>query len=109
MSRFLVASMTLAMAVVPQPSTWRSAPTLALMLPSSTDCWEPAIAIGARAQVYIVAGQRSGTPGSKDFDQRQVLWRSFDGGATFEGPWPLSTEGRLQGDQRIAVDRGGTI
>ncbi|HEU4891967.1 MAG TPA: sialidase family protein [Vicinamibacterales bacterium] len=109
MSRLLVASITLVMAVVPQTSTWRSAPALELMLPSSTDCWEPAIAIGPREQVYIVAGQRSGTPGSKEFDQRQVLWRSLDGGATFEGPWPLSTEGRLQGDQRIAVDRGGTI
>jgi photosystem II stability/assembly factor-like uncharacterized protein len=38
-----------------------------------------------------------------------VLWRSLDGGATFEGPWLLDAEGHRQGDQRIAVDRDGTI
>ena len=109
MGRLLVALITMAMAAVPQTPTWRSAPTPALMLPSSTDCWEPAIAVGPREQVYIVAGQRSGPPGSKEFDQRQVLWRSLDGGTTFEGPWPLSIEGHRQADQRIAVDRAGTI
>jgi photosystem II stability/assembly factor-like uncharacterized protein len=58
--------------------------------------------------VYIVAGRRS-APGTKEFDQIQVLWRSFDGGATFEGPWPVDTGGHRQGDQRIAVDRDGVI
>ena len=87
----------------------RSAPTPALMLASSTDCWEPAIAVGPREQVYIVAGQRRGGLESKEFDQQQVLWRSLDGGASFEGPWPLDAKGHRQADQRIAVDRDGTI
>jgi hypothetical protein len=108
-NRIVVASITMAMAAMPQTSTWRSAPTPELQLPSSTDCWEPALAVGPREQVYIVAGQRSGTSGSNTFDQRQVLWRSHDGGITFEGPWTLDTAGHLQGDQRIAVDRAGTI
>jgi BNR repeat-like domain len=108
--RLIVALITIAMAAAAQTSTsWRSASTLELVLPSSTDCWEPALAVGPREQVYIVAGQRNGPLGSKEFDQRQVLWRSLDGGATFEGPWPLSTEGHRHGDQRIAVDRDGTI
>jgi photosystem II stability/assembly factor-like uncharacterized protein len=96
-------------AAMPQTSSSRSAPTLALMLPSSTDGWEPALAVGPREQVYIVAGQRNGPLRSKGFDQRQVLWRSLDGGVTYEGPWPVSTEGHRHGDQRIAVDRAGTI
>ncbi len=108
-SRLIATLLTLAAAGVPQPSTWRSAPTSALMLPSSTDCWEPALALGPRDEIYIVAGQRSGATASKEFDQRQVLWRSLDGGATFEGPWPIDTAGHRQGDQRIAVDRAGTI
>lgn len=94
----------------PAPSTsWRSAATPARMLPSSTDCWEPAIALGPREQVYIVAGQRRGALNSEEFDQQQVLWRSLDGGATLEGPWPLDRAGHRQSDQRIAVDRDGTI
>ena len=110
MARLIVASIAIAMAVGTQtPASSRSAPALALMLPSSVDCWEPALAVGPREQVYVVAGQRRGTPGSKEFDQQQVLWRSFDGGATFEGPWPVDAGGHLQGDQRIAVDRHGTI
>jgi BNR repeat-like domain len=91
------------------PASWQSASTTAQMLASSTDCWEPALAMGPRERVYVVAGQRTGPPGSKDFDQKQVLWRSLDGGARFEGPWPVSTEGHRHGDQRIAVDREGTI
>ena len=91
------------------PDSWRSAQSIERMLPSSTDCWEPAIAVGPREQIYIVAGQRSGPLGSKEFNQKQVLWRSLDRGATFEGPWPVSIEGDLHGDQRIAVDRDGTI
>ena len=106
--RGLVVALTIA-AMAQGPESWRSAPTLALMLPSSTDCWEPAIAVGPQEQVYVVAGQRTGAPASKEFDQRQVLWRSLDGGRTFEGPWTLTAEGHRQADQRIAVDRDGTI
>ena len=110
MRRPIVALITLALsAIVQTNASWRSAPTLELMLPSSIDCWEPAIAVGPREQVYIVAGQRSGPPGSTEFDQKQVLWRSLDGGSTFEGPWLISAEGSRQADQRIAVDRNGTI
>ncbi|MGH9387823.1 MAG: sialidase family protein [Vicinamibacterales bacterium] len=108
MGKLIVALVSLAL-MAQTSISWRSAPTLERMLPSSTNCWEPAIAVGPREQVYIVAGQRSAPLGSKEFDQRQVLWRSLDGGATFEGPWPLSAEGHRQGDQRIAVDRDGTI
>ena len=69
MDKLIIGSIALTMVVITQPSpSWRPAPTLALMLPSSTDCWEPAIAIGPRDQVYIVAGQRSGGAGSKEFD-----------------------------------------
>ena len=116
MDRVIVALVGLGIAAMAQtpptspPSTpWQPAPAQALMLPASTDCWEPAIAVGPRDEVYIVAGQRSGPPGAKEFDQRQVLWRSLDGGATFEGPWALTTEGHRHADQRIAVDRDGTI
>ena len=56
-----------------------------------------------------MAGQRRGGLESKEFDQQQVLWRSLDGGASFEGPWPLDAKGHRQADQRIAVDRDGTI
>ena len=81
MVRLIIASIAIAMAALTQtPESWRSASTLEVMLPSSTDCWEPAIAVGPREQVYIVAGRRSGPLGSKDFDQKQVLWRSLDGG-----------------------------
>src|SRR6476646_3278955 len=108
----LIAVITVAIAATTQTPTsvsGRSAPTSALMLPSSTDCWEPDIAVGPREQVYIVAGQRRGATTSKEFDQQQVLWRSLDGGATFEGPWLLDAEGHRQGDQLIAVDRAVTI
>ncbi len=112
MARLSIALITVVMALIAQTSTSisaRSAPTPARMLPSSTDCWEPALAVGPREQVYVVAGQRRGATASKEFDQQQVLWRSLDGGATFEGPWLLDAEGHRQGDQRIAVDRDGTI
>jgi BNR repeat protein len=91
------------------PASWQSASATAQMLAASTNCWEPALAVGPRERVYVVAGQRNGPPGSKDFDQKQVLWRSLDGGATFEGPWAVSREGHRHGDQRIAVDRDGTV
>ena len=110
MARLMIALITVATAVMTQtPTSSRSAPTPALMLASSTDCWEPAIAVGPQEQVYIVAGQRRGGLESKEFDQQQVLWRSLDGGASFEGPWPLDAKGHRQADQRIAVDHDGTI
>jgi hypothetical protein len=79
------------------------------LLPQSVDGWEPALATAPNGDVYVVAGKRRGGPRDKDFDQRQEIWRSEDGGATFEGPWPLTTEGLTQADQRIAVDAKGTI
>jgi hypothetical protein len=112
MRGLVIASITMAMSVEMQASRLASprlAPTPALMLPSSKDCWEPALAVGPRDQVYVLAGRRSGTAESKEFDQQQVLWRSLDGGATFGGPWPIDPAGHRQGDQRIAVDRDGTI
>jgi BNR repeat-like domain len=78
-------------------------------LPESTDCWEPALAVGPRGQVYVVAGRRHGTPRDKDFDQQQVIWRSENRGATFEAPRPITTEGLIHADQRIAVDAKGAI
>jgi hypothetical protein len=99
-----------ALAAVRQTSlSWRSAPSVEVMLPSSVDCWEPAIAVGPREQVYVAAGQRRGGPNSAEFDQQQVIWRSLDGGTTFEGPWPIDSSGHRQADQRIAVDRDGVI
>jgi hypothetical protein len=88
------------------------------MLPSSVDGWEPAMAVGPREQVYVVAGQRRdatpagqrrGGTSANEFDQQQVIWRSIDGGTTFEGPWLVDANGHRQGDQRIATDRDGTI
>ena len=75
----------------------------------STDCWEPALAAGPNGRVYVVAGRRHGAPKDKDFDQQQVIWRSANGGKTFEAPRPVSTEGSSHYDQRIAVDEKGTI
>jgi photosystem II stability/assembly factor-like uncharacterized protein len=66
------------------------------------------MAVGPRDEVYVVAGLRS-APGSTEFEQKQVLWRSLDHGVTFEGPWPVSADGHREGDERIAVDRDGTI
>ena len=79
------------------------------LLPQSVDGWEPALATAPNGDVYVVAGKRRGMPRDKDFDQQQVIWRSEDGGATFEGPRPLTTEGLTHADQRIAVDAKGTI
>lgn len=79
------------------------------MLPESTDCWEPALAVGPSGQVYVVAGRRHGKRGDKDFDQKQVIWRSENRGATFEAPRPISTEGVRHADQRIVVDAKGAI
>jgi hypothetical protein len=78
-------------------------------LPESTDCWEPALAVGPRGQVYVVAGRRHGTPRDTDFEQQQVIWRSENRGAAFEAPRPVTTEGLTHADQRIAVDAKGAI
>jgi hypothetical protein len=88
---------------------WRVPPTHAQLLPESIDCWEPALAIGPGGQVYVVAGKRTGVLRSPGADQRQVVWRSDDGGATFKGPWPLTKEGYSHYDQRMAVDANGTV
>jgi len=88
----------------------QDSPSHEQLLPGSVDGWEPALAAGPNGHIYVVAGKRLGIPGQdKDFEQQQVLWRSEDGGATFEGPQPLTTDGRRQGDQRIAVDASGTV
>jgi hypothetical protein len=80
------------------------------LLPGSVDGWEPALAIAPNGHIYVVAGKRLGVPGiDKDFEQQQVIWRSEDGGATFEGPRSLTTDGQRHGDQRIAVDANGTV
>jgi len=89
--------------------SWRQPRAHEQMLPESTDCWEPALAVGPSGQVYVVAGRRHGMSGDKDFDQRQVIWRSENGGATFGAPRPITTEGLTHGDQRIVVDAKGAI
>src|SRR5215510_11635386 len=73
--------------------SWRQPRTHEQALPESTDCWEPALAVGPRGQVYVVAGRRHGIPGDKDFEQQQVIWRSENRGATFDAPTPITTEG----------------
>ena len=108
--KFTVALGAVAISMATQPSaSFRSAPAVELMLPSSLDCWEPAIAVGPREQVYIVAGQRRGSSQSTEFDQQLVIWRSIDGGTTFEGPWIIDAAGHRQGDQRIGTARDGAI
>lgn len=79
------------------------------LLPGSVDCWEPALATAPNGHIYVVAGKRHGMPNDRDFEQQQVVWRSEDGGTTFEGPRPLTTEGLRHYDQRIAVDANGTV
>src|SRR5215813_12062604 len=89
--------------------SWRQPRAHEQALPESTDCWEPALAVGPYGQVYVVAGRRHGTPRDKDFEQQQVIWRSENRGATFEAPRPVTTEGLTHADQRIAVDAKGAI
>lgn len=78
-------------------------------LPDAIDCWEPALATAPNGDVYVVAGKRHGTPKNDDFDQQLVIWRSQDGGASFDAPRPLTNGGLTHVDQRIAVDARGTI
>ena len=115
MDRLTMASMTLAIVAVTQPSpSWRSAPTPELMLPSSTDCWEPAIAIGPRDLVYIVAGQRSGGAASEAFDPGngrhfwpEALTFGPDGALWFAVPSMADADiaKRLQTDVQLHVYR----
>jgi hypothetical protein len=52
------------------PALLRSPQSIERLLPSSTDCWEPAVAVGPREQIYVVSGRRSATSGSKSPDQQ---------------------------------------
>ncbi len=60
--------------------SWQRPRSPEQMLPESIDCWEPALAVGPSGQVYVVAGRRHGKRGDKDFDQKQVIWRSENRG-----------------------------
>jgi len=86
---------------------WQEPRSHEQLLPDSVDCWEPALATAPNGNVYVVAGKRHGMPRDKDFEQQQVIWRSEDGGKTFEGSRPLTNEGLTHYDQRIAVDAKG--
>jgi hypothetical protein len=88
---------------------WRLPPNHEQMLPDSVDCWEPALAVAPSGPIFVVAGKRNAPLGSSNVDQRQVIWRSDDRGKTFTDPLPVSTEGHLHYDQRIAIDANGTI
>lgn len=93
-----------AVPVAQTPTDWRLPPAHEQLLPDSLDCWEPALAVGPRRQVFVVAGRRTGALRTTDFDQKLVIWRSNDAGATFDAPSLVTTEGHRHGDQRIAVD-----
>ena len=95
--------------VVDAQQDWQLPRTHEQLLPDALDCWEPALAVGLRRQVFVVAGKRTAPLRAPGYDQRLVIWRSEDGGATFSGPSAITKEGRLHGDQRIAVDSKGTI
>ena len=78
--------------------SWRQPRAHEQALPESTDCWEPALAVGPSGQVYVVAGRRHGAPRvDKDFEQEQVIWRSENRGSTFEAPRPITTERQSAG------------
>src|SRR5437867_6186810 len=88
---------------------WRLQKTHEQQLPDSIDCWEPALAVGPAGEVYVSAGRRNAPLRSPNYDQRQVVWRSDDRGVTFKPPKPVSSDGSKHYDQRIAVDRRGTV
>jgi hypothetical protein len=90
-------------------SGWSQPQAHEQLLPESVDCWEPALAVGPRRQVYVVAGRRTAPLRSANFDQKLIIWRSGDGGATYGAPTPVTVEGHLHYDQRMAVDTKGTI
>jgi hypothetical protein len=95
--------------VAQSPTDWRLAPRHEQLLPDSLDCWEPALAVGPHRQVFVVAGRRTAPLRTSDFDQKLVIWRSNDAGATFSAPSPVTAEGHLHYDQRMAVDAKGMI
>jgi hypothetical protein len=105
----MAAAVRVAVAVAGTPEDWRLPPSHEQMLPDSTDCWEPALAVAPGGTVFVVAGKRSGSPGADDYDQRQVIWRSDDHGKTFSGPVPVSPDGYLHADERIAIGANGTV
>jgi hypothetical protein len=88
---------------------WMQPPAHEQQLPDSSDCWEPAIAAGSNGLVIVTAGRRTGAQRTPEFDQRLVVWRSQDGGATFATPVPITPDGRRHFDQRVAIDDTGTI
>jgi hypothetical protein len=96
-------------AVAQAPTDWRSPPGHEQLLSDSLDCWEPALAVGPHRHVFVVAGRRTAPLRTSDFDQKLVIWRSNDAGATFSTPSPVTTEGHFHYDQRMAVDAKGTI
>src|SRR5919108_6625226 len=105
----IAATVLFAITVVAASDDWRLPPGHEQMLPDGVDCWEPALAVGPTGAIFVAAGKRNPPPGSSNVDQRQVIWRSDDRGKTFTGPLPVSTEGHMHADQRIAIDANGTI
>lgn len=100
---------TAALTLLAAVDDWRLPSSHEQMLPDSVDGWEPDLAVAPDGKVFVVAGKRTAPRESKDFDQRQVVWRSDDRGKTFTGPVPVSKEGHIHADQRIAIDAKGTI
>lgn len=97
---------------VQSPTEWRWPPKHEQLLPGSLDGWEPALAVGPRGEVFVVAGKRQGSRESPDFQQKLLLWRSDNGGVTFHEPWSVVPEDGTRGnhwDQRIAVGADGTV
>ena len=90
-------------------SGWTPAPRPERLLPNSANDWEPALAVGPGGSVYVTAGRRTGSQATNDFAQRLLIWRSPDDGETFEGPFPVSPEGEVAADQRVAVDDNGIV
>jgi hypothetical protein len=105
----VAAALSCVLIVLAAADDWRLPPAHEQILPESIDCWEPALAVAPGGQIFIVAGKRNAPLRSRDFDQRQVIWRSDDRGRTFTDPVPVSADGYSHYDQRIAVDAKGTI
>jgi len=107
--RPLIAAALSAAVIGLSAQTWQSPRAHEQQLPDSIDCWEPALAVGPAGEVYVVAGRRNAPLRDPKYDQKQMIWRSNDHGATFTGPTPVSTEGSMHYDQRIAGDEKGTV
>lgn len=67
-------------ALAQTPTDWRLPPAHEQLLLDSLDCWEPALAVGPRRQVFVVAGRRTGALETTNFGQKLVIWRSNDAG-----------------------------